>query len=137
MPCRRHRGTLVVKLIWWVGWQYVFRDAIVRIAIGDLLQLFAKSSPVDAYLEFPLSSTSSRIVSRRTSCEFVPTTLQSLFQLDNERKTLYRFVRKLLTKRWFCDGDTNQTEQLTFQFQEQHSGDCPGVQLAVRSRRRS
>jgi hypothetical protein len=31
--------------------------------------------------------------------------------LANERKRLYSFVRKFLTKRWFCDGDANQTEQ--------------------------
>ena len=30
--------------------------------------------------------------------------------LDNETKMAYSFVSKFLTKRWFCDGDTNQTQ---------------------------
>ena len=31
--------------------------------------------------------------------------------LANETKRLHSFVRKFLTKRWFCNGDANQTEQ--------------------------
>jgi len=31
--------------------------------------------------------------------------------LANETKRLYSFVKEFLTKRWLCDGDTNQTEQ--------------------------
>jgi len=34
-----------------------------------------------------------------------------LLLLANETKRLYSFVKEFLTKRWLCDGDTNQTEQ--------------------------
>ena len=37
--------------------------------------------------------------------------LPALLPLANETKRLYSFVRKPLTKRWFCDDDANQTEQ--------------------------
>src|ERR1700676_3027961 len=37
--------------------------------------------------------------------------ISQVFWLDNERKRRYSFVSQFLTKRWFCDGDTNQTQQ--------------------------
>jgi hypothetical protein len=33
-----------------------------------------------------------------------------LLSLANETKRLYSFVRKFLTKRWLCNGDTNETQ---------------------------
>ena len=39
--------------------------------------------------------------------------------LVNETKRRYSFVRKSLTKRWFCDGYANQTEQPSWQLRPQ------------------
>jgi len=41
---------------------------------------------------------------------YPPAQKAPLFWLANERKRLYSFVSKFPTKRWFCNGDTNETQ---------------------------